>query len=109
MFFPPTGTKKQRCVQLFNAVAGTGTLNYFPISGPYNTHTSVKCVCMYIYMYTHTNTHACIYTYIHISIIYNTSNIYNGYWILFEQVLGLKVTHYEEYCLSLFSMYLTLY
>lgn len=66
MFFPPTGTKKQRCVQLFNAVAGTGTLNYFPISGPYNTHTSVKCVCMYIYMYTHTNTHACIYIHIYI-------------------------------------------
>lgn len=55
-----------------------------------------------IHMYTHTNTH--IHVYMYISIIYNTSNIYNGYWILFEQVLGLKVTHYEEYCLLLFSM-----
>lgn len=59
-FFPPTGTKKQRCAQLLNAIAGTGTLNSFPSSGPYNTHTSVKCVCMYIYMYTH------IYMYIYV-------------------------------------------
>lgn len=69
MFFPPTGTKKQRCVQLFNAVAGTGTLNYFPISGPYNTHTHQLnvYVCTYICIHTQTHMHVYIYiyTYIH--------------------------------------------
>lgn len=76
MFLPLTGTKKQRCVQLLNAVAGTGTLNYFPSSGPYNT--SVKCVFVHIYLYTH------IYMYIYIYpayIIYLTYIMVIGFYL----------------------------